>query len=88
MYAKVFFEKKIDTSSMEEILKEDILAEKDSIVFYLGIKEMVPENFEKLKRDEIYQGMSRNQTLNMGIGEGQRSFISNRSFSVQYPLET
>jgi len=39
---RVFFEKKIDTSSMEEILKEAILAEKDSIVFYLGMKEMVP----------------------------------------------
>ena len=38
-YTRVFFEKKIDTSSMEEILKEAILAEKDSIVFYLGMNE-------------------------------------------------
>lgn len=25
--------------------------------------------------------------VKMGMGEGQRSFISNRSFSLQYPLE-
>ncbi len=51
--ARVFFEKKIDPSSMEEILKEAILAEKDSIVFYLGMKEMVPKNFGKTKIDAI-----------------------------------
>ena len=50
---RVFFEKKIDTSSMEEIFKEAILAEKDSIVFYLGMKEMVPVNFGKTKIDAI-----------------------------------
>ena len=50
---RVFFEKKIDMSSMEEILKQAILAEKDSIVFYLGMKEMVPENFGKAKIDAI-----------------------------------
>jgi len=51
---RVFFEKKIDnTSSIEDILKEAILAEKDSIVFYLGMKEMVPENFGKAKIDAI-----------------------------------
>ena len=38
---------------MEEILKEAILAEKDSIVFYLGMKELVPENFGKTKIDAI-----------------------------------
>ncbi|MCK4468633.1 MAG: ferritin family protein [Desulfobacterales bacterium] len=50
---RVFFEKKIDASSMEDILKEAILAEKDSIVFYLGMKEMVPDNFGKAKIDAI-----------------------------------
>lgn len=50
---RVFFEKKIDMSSMEEILKEAILAEKDSIVFYLGMKEMVPVNSGKTKIDAI-----------------------------------
>jgi rubrerythrin len=50
---KVFFEKEIDFSSMESVLKAAILAEKDSIVFYLGIKEMVPEKYGKDKLDKI-----------------------------------
>lgn len=40
---RVFFEKKADLSSIESILKEAITAEKDSIAFYLGMKELVPE---------------------------------------------
>jgi len=47
---RVFFEKQIDISSMEKILKAAIEAEKDSIVFYLGMKNAVPE---KLGRDRI-----------------------------------
>ncbi|MFY9705943.1 MAG: rubrerythrin, partial [Desulfobacterales bacterium] len=47
---RVFFEKKVDVSSMEKILKAAIEAEKDSIVFYLGMKNAVPE---KLGRDRI-----------------------------------
>lgn len=39
---KVFFKKEIDLSSMREILKAAIEAEKDSIVFYLGMQEAVP----------------------------------------------
>ncbi len=50
---RVFFEKKIDTGSMEEILKEALTAEKDSIVFYLGMKELVPEKAGKAKIDSI-----------------------------------
>ena len=50
---RVFFEKEIDTSSMKAILKAAIMAEKDSIVFYLGMKEMVPEDFGKAKIDII-----------------------------------
>ena len=50
---RIFFEKKIDTSSMEEILKAAIIAEKDSIVFYLGMKEMVPENLGKARLNAI-----------------------------------
>ncbi|MGA9536076.1 MAG: ferritin family protein [Desulfobacterales bacterium] len=42
---RVFFEKKVDVSSMEKILKAAIEAEKDSIVFYLGMKNAVPEKF-------------------------------------------
>jgi rubrerythrin len=50
---KVFFEKKIDFSSMKSVLKAAILAEKDSIVFYLGMKEMVPEKYGKDRLDKI-----------------------------------
>jgi len=50
---KVFFEKEIDFSSMKSVLKAAILAEKDSIVFYLGMKEMVPEKYGKDKIDKI-----------------------------------
>jgi rubrerythrin len=50
---RVFFEKAIDTSSMREILKDAITAEKDSIVFYLGMREMVPEKMGKARMDAI-----------------------------------
>lgn len=50
---KVFFEKKIDLSSMKSVLKAAITAEKDSIVFYLGMKDMVPEKYGKDKMDKI-----------------------------------
>lgn len=50
---RVFFQKTIDTSSMKEILKEAIVAEKDSIVFYLGMKELVPAGKGKNRLDAI-----------------------------------
>jgi rubrerythrin len=50
---RVFFEKEIDTTSLEAILKAAIGAEKDSIVFYLGMKESVPESMGKGRLDEI-----------------------------------
>lgn len=50
---KVFFDKAVDTTSMREILKEAITAEKDSIVFYLGMKDTVPEKLGKEKIDAI-----------------------------------
>ncbi len=40
---RVFFEKETTYASMKEILKSAIEAEKDSIVFYLGMKDAVPE---------------------------------------------
>ena len=52
-YTRVFFEKTIDTSNMEEILKASITAEKDSIVFYLGMKDLVPEELGTLRVDAI-----------------------------------
>ncbi len=50
---RVFFKKEIDLSSMKEILKAAMTAEKDSIVFYLGMKDMVPEKLGKDKLDNI-----------------------------------
>ena len=50
---RVFFEKEIDTTSLREILKAAIEAEKDSIVFYLGMREMVPEKLGQDRLDEI-----------------------------------
>ena len=51
--SQVFYEKTVDTSSLKEILKEAIVAEKDSIVFYLGMKDMVPDKPGKEKIDAI-----------------------------------
>ncbi len=50
---RVFFEKDLDTSSMEAILKDAITAEKDSIVFYLGMKEAVPREKGKARLEDI-----------------------------------
>ena len=50
---RVFYKKEIDLSSMKEILKSAITAEKDSIVFYLGMKDVVPEKMGKDKMDNI-----------------------------------
>ena len=50
---RVFFEKDIDVTSMVEILKSAIEAEKDAIVFYLGMKEAVPENLGKERIESI-----------------------------------
>ncbi len=50
---KVFFEKEVDTSSLEKILKSAIEAEKDAIVFYLGMRECVSEALGKDRVDAI-----------------------------------
>lgn len=50
---RVFFDKDVDTSSMKGILKTALGAEKDSIVFYLGMKELVPEKYGKNRLDRI-----------------------------------
>lgn len=50
---RVFFEKELDVKSMESILKSAIEAEKDSIVFYLGMKEAVPPNLGQGRLDHI-----------------------------------
>ena len=50
---RVFFEKDLNATSMKSILKEAIGAEKDSIVFYIGMKDLVPEQFGKKRIDDI-----------------------------------
>ena len=52
---RVFFEKPIDTSSLEAILKDAITAEKDSIVFYLGMREAVPADLGRHRLDDVIQ---------------------------------
>ena len=50
---RIFYEKEIITSSFKEILKSAITAEKDSIVFYVGMKDVVPAHLGKDKLDGI-----------------------------------
>ena len=50
---RIFFEKEIDISSMKDILKAAVEAEKDAIVFYLGMKDLVPDKLGKDKLDII-----------------------------------
>jgi rubrerythrin len=50
---RVFYKKNMDTSSIEGILTAAIEAEKDSIVFYVGMKDLVPEKLGKNKIDDI-----------------------------------
>jgi rubrerythrin len=50
---RVFYEKEIPSTSFKDILTTAITAEKDSIVFYLGMKEVVPAHLGKQKLDEI-----------------------------------
>ena len=50
---RIFYEKKINTKSFKEILTSAITAEKDSIVFYVGMKDLVPTHLGKEKLDSI-----------------------------------
>jgi len=52
---KVFFEKDLDTSKLEGIFRSALAAEKDSIAFYLGMKELVPMGGGKAKIEDIIQ---------------------------------
>lgn len=65
---RVFFEKELDFSSMKSILKDAIVAEKDSIIFYLGIKDAVPADLGKGKIEAIIkEEMSHIRLLNREI---------------------
>ena len=50
---RVFFEKEQPDNSFQSILTTAIQAEKDSIVFYLGMKELVPAKLGQSKIDTI-----------------------------------
>jgi rubrerythrin len=50
---RVFFEKDIDTTKLEGIFKSALAAEKDSIAFYLGMKDLVPTDSGKNKIEDI-----------------------------------
>ena len=50
---KVFFKKEAPGSQLNEILKSAIEAEKDSILFYLGMKEIIEDGDDKKRIDDI-----------------------------------
>lgn len=50
---RVFAEKEITGDSFKKIMGSAIQAEKDSIVFYLGMKELVPEKMGREKLTDI-----------------------------------
>lgn len=50
---RVFSDKEPPADSFKQIMKSAIQAEKDSIVFYLGMKELVPEKQGKARLDDI-----------------------------------
>ena len=50
---RVFFEKELDPTTMIDILKAAVTAEKDSIVFYLGMMDLVPGKLGKDKINDI-----------------------------------
>ncbi len=50
---RVFFEKELNPTNMVDILKAAVTAEKDSIVFYLGMMDLVPGKLGKDKINDI-----------------------------------
>lgn len=50
---RVFFDKPLPQEDMTHILNSAIQTEKDSIAFYLGMKELVPDSLGKSKIDHI-----------------------------------
>jgi len=60
---KVFFEKDIDTSQLQGIFKSALAAEKDSIAFYLGMKDLVPTGSGRDKIEEIIREEMRHVRL-------------------------
>lgn len=50
---KIFFKKEAPGKEMKDILVSAIRAEQDSIIFYLGMKELVPDDMGKKRLDDI-----------------------------------
>jgi len=50
---KVFFDKAVDATGLEGIFTTALAAEKDSILFYLGMKDLVPESLGRGKIEAI-----------------------------------
>ena len=50
---RVFFEKELNPTNMIDILKAAVMAEKDSIIFYLGMMDLVPGKMGKDKINDI-----------------------------------
>lgn len=63
---RVFFKKDKPGRDMKQILKSAIQTEKDSIVFYLGMKEMVPEKYGKSRINDIIKEEMRHLKLLSG----------------------
>ncbi len=63
---RVFFQKDQPEPSMKGILTTAIAAEKDSISFYLGIKELVPEKLGKSRIQDIIREEMRHIQLLAG----------------------
>jgi len=65
---RVFFEKEMNTETLEGILKSALAAEKDSIAFYVGMKKIVTSESGKKKLDEIIkEEMSHIHLLNQEL---------------------
>lgn len=60
---RVFFKKEIDMGSPEEILKSAMVAEKDSIAFYLGMKEIISGANGKDRMDAIIREEMQHLTI-------------------------
>ncbi len=50
---RVFYEKETPKESLMDVLKSAISAEKESIVFYVGMKDFVPERYGRQWIDDI-----------------------------------
>lgn len=50
---RVFHEKTVDLSDMKAVLNDALVAEKDSIAFYVGMRAVVPEKLGKERIDGI-----------------------------------